>query len=288
MPSSRGWPSLPGQLEKVARAFWIPPPGPTELVRTAIVFHFHLPLPDLMLGLAGFLSLLLVAITGLELRRRWARQEAERASLLVLITLAVAPIVLMFAVSQVRPVYVERGVMVSAAVYYLLLATALRWMPVRPLAWGLWAALGVGIVAAHAYQYSYEEFPRSPFHVAARYLTQQVQREDVVLHDNKLSYFPTYFFARDLAQGYLADAPDSPNGTLSPRTSEVLGLHPTSHGEAVRGHRRLWLVVFQGALDEAAAADVPLPGKRWLDERYRGELQASIGDLRIYLYRLGT
>ena len=56
------------------------------------------------------------------------------AALLALAVLVVAPIALMFLLSQVRPVYVERAVMVSSAMYYLLLAAALRWLHIRPLA----------------------------------------------------------------------------------------------------------------------------------------------------------
>ena len=59
---------LPGQLDKIAAAFWIERPGAAEVARSAIVYHFHLPLPDLWLPVAAFLALLLVAITAAEVR----------------------------------------------------------------------------------------------------------------------------------------------------------------------------------------------------------------------------
>lgn len=277
---------LPGQLEKVARAFWTTPPGPAELVRTAIVFHFHLPLPATLVGPVALVSLLLVVIIAVEARRRWLGHSEERAALLALGVLVVAPIALMFLVSQVRPVYVERAVMVSSAMYYLLLTTALRWLPIRPLAWGLGSLLATGIVLANLYQYSYQEFPRSPFREVAQYLRVELRPGDTVLHDNKLSYFPTFYFARDLPQGYVADIPGSPNDTLASGTIEVLGLYPTTPQEAVQGQQRLWLVVFRRALAEAEAAGATLSSKAWLDQRFSGQLQASIGDVELYLYRL--
>lgn len=286
---------LPGQVEKVTRAFWIPSPGLTELVRTAIVFHFHLPLPAEWLGLATFFSLLLVTVTAVELRRRWAtgvasgdspRRAGERAGLLALLVLAVAPLVLMFLISQVRPIYVERAVLASAAAYYLLLAAALRWLPFRPVAWGLGALLLLGMLAANLYQRQYQAFPRSPLGEVAQYLAKEVRPGDVVLHDNKLSYFPTFYFAPGLPQSYVADLPGSPNDTLAPGTTRVLGLSPTTPEEAARGHRRLWLVAFDRALAEAEAAGRPLPTKAALDTRFPGALQAHIGDVSLYLYRL--
>ncbi len=277
---------LPGQLDKVARAFWIPVPGLTELVRTAIVFHFHLPLPPASLGVAAFLSLLLILLTGYEARRRWRAEPAIRASLLALAALAVVPIALMFLVSQVRPIYVERALLTSSAAYYLLLAAALAWLPVRRLAFGLSIALCAGVVLANLHQYRYQEFPRSPLYEVGSYLAQETGPADYVLHDNKLSFFPVHFFQPTIPQGYIADPPGSPNDTLAPGTQDALGLWPTTPEEAVKGHKRLWLVLFQRALRESEQAGTPLPSKLWLEQHYPEEARVTIGDVELYLYRV--
>lgn len=206
--------------------------------------------------------------------------------LLPLAAVAAAPLVLMFLVSQVRPVYVERAVMVSAAAYYLLLAAALRSLPIKPLAWALVGAIGLIMAAAHGYQYAYEGFPRSPYYALAGQLAPEVRPGDVVLHDNKLSYFPTYFFAPNLPQAYLPDPPGSANDTLAQGTIEVLGLPPASLEEAVRGRPRVWFVIYRRALEEAAAAGRGHEHKAWLDQRYRGELRHQIGDLQVWLYHV--
>lgn len=273
---------LPGQLEKVTRAFWIPPPGPAELVRTPLIFLFHLPLPDLLVAPAAFVALLALAVTVIETRRHW------RPELVPLAVVAAVPIALMFLISQVRPVYVERAVLVSAAAYYLLLATALRRMPIRPLAWGIAGAVGLVMAAAHGYQYAYEGFPRSPHYAIADQVSPELRPGDLVLHDNKLSYFPTYFFSPDLPQTYLPDPPGSANDTLAQGTIDVLGLPPSSLEEAVRGRPRVWFVIYKRALDEAAAAGRQHEHKAWLDQRYRGELKHQIGDLQVWLYHIGS
>ncbi len=277
---------LPGQLDKIAAAFWIQHPGAAEVARSAIVYHFHLPLPDLWLPVAAFLALLLVAITAAEVRRVWLEEPPRRAGLLALITLALAPPGFMFLLSQAQPVYVERGILLSALAYYLLLALALRRLPLRPLAWGLTVVFGLALGAAHVYQVSYEAFPRSPFAQAAAYLGGVVQPGDLVLHDNKLSYFPTYYLAPELPQAFLADPPGSPNDTLAPGTQQALGLYPVALPDGVEGRSRVWLVAFDQALQEGRAAGQPLASKAWLDDRYTRTDQAQVGDLRLYLYTL--
>lgn len=277
---------LPGQLDKVARAFWIPVPGVTELVRTAIVFHFHLPLPTASLGVATFLSLLLIWLTGYEAQRRWRAEPTIRSSLLALAILAVAPIALMFLVSQVQPIYVERAVLISSAAYYLLLAAALAWLPMRRLAFGLSVAFCAGVMLANLYQYLYQEFPRSPLYEVGSYLARQAAPTDYVLHDNKLSFFPVHFFQPNIPQGYIADPPGSPNDTLAAGTQDALGLWPTTPEEAVKGHKRLWLVLFQRALRESEGVGAPLPSKLWLEQHYPEEARVTIGDVELYLYRV--
>jgi uncharacterized membrane protein len=274
---------LPGQIEKVARAFWIPEPGLSELVRTVIMFHFHLPLPGWALAPAGFLAMLLAVVTAIEAHRRWRAWPVERPALAAAGLLVVAPVALMFVVSQVRPVYVERAVLLSGAVYFALLAAALRRLPVRPLAGALYALLAAGLVLANLYQYHYEAFPRSPFYAVTAVVEAELRPGDLVLHDNKLSYFPSHVIAPGLPQGYLADPPGSPNDTLAPASSAAMGLEPLPLSGAAAHPGRVWLVVFERALRESATTGSPLAGRAALAPRGAPE-ERRVGDLVIYRY----
>jgi uncharacterized membrane protein len=277
---------LPGQLEKVNRAFWIPTPGLGELARTLLMWAFHLPLPPLLVAPLAFVALTLAALTGVETVRRWrSASPLVRPRLLIAVTLTLAPVGIMFLVSLVRPVYVERAVLLSAGMYYLLLVGALARIPLRPLAWalalGLWAGLGIGLI----YQAGYTEFPRSPFREAAQALRAELRPGDLVLHDNKLSFFPMHYFAPDLPQAYLPDLPGTANDTLAPGSMDVLGLHPTSLEDATAAHGNVWYVVFDRALAQAAAEGTPHQYHAWLDEHLRraGELRAA--DLHLFRYQ---
>lgn len=278
---------LPGQMEKVQRAFWIPQPGPAELVRTPIVWLFNLPAPEWLLPVLLFWSLLLIALAGLHISRGWHDRPAAGPPLRFLLALAVAPVTLMFLISQVRPIYVERGVMMASAAAYLILAWGLGRIPSRAIR-GVVAAGSVALVVVSlGYYYRYAEFPRSPYREAAETLAGQLAPGESVLHDTKLSFFPMYYFRPDLPQGFIADPPGSPNDTLAPATMQTFGLFPTDPERAVREHAAVWLVVHQRTLDEAAAAGVPHSRLTRLSPGGNPVRTERVGDLVLFLFKGG-
>lgn len=276
---------LPQQLSKVQRAFWIEQPGLAELVRSIIVFHFNLPTPSWLLPMALFVSVLFTAFTaygiyGLLTKWPWEKKGWLVAGLL----LWVAPIVIMLAVSQIRPIYVERAVIVSAFFYYLLVSLTFLHLPgrwLRGLAMALFAPL---LLFSLMYHYTYTEFPRSAFGQLASFLAGNVEETDFVLHDNKLSYFPTRYYDNALPQGFIADPPGSPNDTLALQTMEVFDTWPTDQAQIATANKRVWYVLFNRVLEESQQVGRDYPNKLWFDQRYPVVSQQAIGDLRLYLY----
>ena len=79
--------------------------------------------------------------------------------------------------------------------------------------------------------------------------------------------------------------PGSSTDTLALPTQEVLGLLAQSDVQhAVDDAQRVWFVVFQRALDEAAELETENPSKAWLDAHYHLADTAAFGDLKILLY----
>ncbi|HJX38439.1 MAG TPA: hypothetical protein VJ714_07560, partial [Anaerolineae bacterium] len=137
------------------------------------------------------------------------------------------------------------------------------------------------------YQYNYAGFPRSPFRQANAYLRDHYEAGDAIVHENKLSFFPSHYYDRTLAQEYVGDVPGSPTDTLALPTQEVLGLlAQRDMAHAVDDSPRVWFVVFQRALDEAQVLGVQNPNKAWLDAHYRLTDTVRLRDLSIFLYKL--
>jgi uncharacterized membrane protein len=283
---------LPRQLGKLNQAYWVSRPGITELIQTLLIFHFgydNQALPSWLLPLALFFSLLIPVLLILVLRRHRPvapSASAEKAGplplrLTLLLLLAVGPPLLAFLVSQVRPVYVVRAFLPSALVYYVLVAYGfVRGGMPRPVKWGV-AIPALAIVAVSLVNhYGYRQFPRPPFAAAMTYLGEAAPGR--IVHSNKLTYLPAYYYAPELAQQFIADEPGSASDTLSEATQAVLGIQETADIEtATVGAERVWLVIFQNAVAEFADTGREHPHLSWLNAHYQQQQIQQFDDLLV-------
>jgi len=271
---------VPTQIAKIQRAFWTQPPGLADVLQMLVVFTTHLPLPPMIFALALFITLAIFALAAFELGRAF-RHGAPPALGLVL-AFALIPPVLMFILSYLmRPIFVPRGVIVSSLAYYILLAYIVARAP-RAVPFAL--ATLIALLTLPFYYSAWGEWRRAPFAEANQFLRAHAQADDVILHDNKLSFFPMHFYDRTLPQQFLADPPGSSNDTLARGSQEAMQLFPIEFDVAVRGRTRVWFVIFQTAIDEAAEEGRAHGNLSRLDAwMQRGDMVA-FGDVRIYRY----
>lgn len=274
---------VPTQIAKIQTAFWTQPPGLVDILQMLTEFTTYLPLPGLALAIALFTSLAVCTIATLQLIWWYRRNMPQTLGLLL--AFGLIPPVLMFLISYLmRPVFVPRGAIASSLAYYMVLAIlAARVRRSRQI-----VIIGIaGIIALGTLPFLYTswgEWRRAPFDQADDYLRAQVKPGDLILHDNKLSLFPMRFYDRALPQEFLADPPGSSNDTLARSTQDAMDLHPVELAQSIQGHRRVWFVIFQTALEQAAAEGHPHGNLSQLDTlMQRGEI-LQFGDLRVYRY----
>ena len=294
---------VPSQFGKIQQAYWVPQPGLAQLVQTILIFHFaydNQSLPGWLLLPALFFSLMIMAVVTMELVR--AKRQTPNVkykisnpllptpySLLLFLTLT--PPLLTFLVSQFRPVFVVRALLPSALAYYVLAAGVLvAGAAPKPVKWGLLLPSAAIVVLSLANHYSYAQFPRSPFDREAAFLHSRYQPADVVVHSNKLTFFPSYYYDRSLPQTFIADEPGSPSDSLAYPTQQALGLFAAPDvAAATRGHERVWFVIFRRAVDEYRAAGHPdHPQRVWLEQHYKLVSVTSFNDLDVYEYQSGS
>ncbi len=285
---------LPGQLGKIGQAYWVERPGLVQLVQTLLVFHFgydNQALPAWLVPPALFLSILIPVMLGYQLIRWRFRPDDDGRTLLpphaFLACLALVPVVFLFSVSQVRPVYVIRALLPAALAYYVLIATTLfDSRSPRGLRWLLAVPAGLIIVLSLVNHYTYTGFPRGPFRQVDAYLRQQLVLGDVIVHSNKLTFFPAHYYDPSLQQTFIADEPGSASDTLAYPTQQALGLYAEPDLEtAVQGHERVWLVMFKREAEEYRAAGFEQhPQQLWLQQRYTLVSVQPFGDLQVLLY----
>ena len=273
---------LPGQLGFVGKGYWLAAPGVEEAARSIMfpVLTFYEPTPAWLLGLGLFAGLALLALLAL---RVW--RTRSRAGWFLL--LCWVPVLLLFVVSQWRPVYLERALLPSALFYLV----AAGWLLARGglprlLRLGLAALLVVTTAGSLGRHYTYAQFPRPPFQQVVNYLQGHVAPDDVVVHTNKLTYFPMRVYDPDLAGVFLADPPGSPQDTLALPTQEALGIFATPAITSAAGTaQHLWLVYFPREVEEARAVGMEHPALTWLQGRFVEVDREQFADLVVAHYR---
>ncbi len=271
------------QLGKIQQSYWVTRPDLKTLVQTLIVFSFDFEnavFPRGLIAPALFGAVLLLAVVVVQLARRNPPGNSQRPGAGLLATLAFVPVLALYLVSQWRPVYIIRGLLPAATCYLIFAAWAVGQMP-RAARYGLLAILG-GLAALVMFSYyGYAGFPRGPFARLDAELRAQLAPGDVIVHSNKLSFFPAHYYDRTLPQVFLSDPPGSGSDTLARPTQEALGLFPTDLESATGTASRVWLVIFRQALQEVPGAH---PHVAWLTERFAQTETVSLGDVDAILF----
>lgn len=271
---------LPSQLGKIQQAYWIGTPDGLTVLQTLLTFTVDFDnarLPPLLLPFALIGALLVVLLLVLEfVRGGWRDARVGLVALLFAL-----PPVLIFVVSLWRPVYLTRALMPSFVMLTILVAWLLTRMP-KVFAWGLGGALAVLTLASLVFYYPYADFPRPPFAEAEQFLSAQLRSGDVVVHDNKESYFPMYYYARanPLPQHFVADPKGAGSDTLAFPTQEALGLFAEPLDHAVGTNTRVWFVMFQEAREESAQAG----NLDWMRSQFHLQQEWTFHDLELYLF----
>ena len=165
--------NIPGQLEKVNSYYWILPPDAIKLlltIRSLLSAHLDLP-PDIsifVLMLTLFLFLFFVIQIVMYLRKpRHRRKLLSQSSsaefgLFFVVWLFATPVILMWLVSQVQPVYLERALLPSALMLYIVLGWLFTGSGLPKLIAGLLMIIGLILsVIGLYYQYTWSNFPRT-------------------------------------------------------------------------------------------------------------------------------
>jgi mannosyltransferase len=278
---------LPGQFEKVQQSYWTNSPNFARLVTTFISFTTNLPLPATWLPVALFITLFLLVLAGWQTFKAYRDHLPQARVGFWLCYLVVAPVSLMFVFSQWQPIYIERGLIASGAMFLVWLAWVITETKKPNLVQGLLALLIVTGFGLGYYQHIvYDQFPYGPYAEIVSYLRKSSSAQDVILHSNKLTMLPAHYYDRDLPQKFLQDAPGSGADTLALPTQKILGLiAQTSVEESVGDAKKVWFVIFTKAIDEYRALGYNThPHLEWLQAHFNLDRQEEWEDISIYVF----
>lgn len=293
--------NIPGQLQKVDSYYWIAPPDGIKLMvtlRSFLSVQLDILPPYSMITFMGALFLFLFLLIQLLMfhrrspRKRGIDSKADKHAIYFVLWLFAAPIMLMWGVSQVQPIYLERALLPSALMLYI----ALAWMFTRS---GLPTVIaGLLIIVALIlsgiglyHQYTWSTFPNSPFQTATKFIAENGDNADVIVHMNKLSALPMMYYDREMSNRFIQDVPGSSEDTLALPTQDVLQVvSGECIAQASENADGVWFVVFERVADqyEAAGRTDLSDVLAWLDDNFTLKEQHQFNDLLVYQYIEGA
>jgi hypothetical protein len=278
---------LPAQLSKVTSVFWIEKPGVEKLFTLLLIYLPNLPLPNKVMPTALLLATLTIALAAFQTYRVNKVDPKKAGYGIWLAYLSFTPPLLLWLTSQISPMYVERALLPSHAIFCIWLAWALihtklpRQIQLFTFALILFSA-GMGY-----YQHiTYKGFPYGPFAALDKSLQNRLKPGDIIIHSNKLSYLPLFYFNRNLPQSYIIDLQGSPTDTLSPATRKILGLKIQNSIETSSTNAaRLWYIIYQQSIDEFISQGFLIPPDiKYLNNNFTLASIETLNDIRLYLY----
>lgn len=278
---------LPGQFEKVQQSYWTTSPNVGRLVTTFISFATNLPLPASWLPIALFITFFLLFLAGWQTFKAYRQKIPHYWVGLWLSYLVFIPVLLLFAVSQWQPVYIERGLIASGALFVVWLSWVITETKKPWLVQGVLILLMITAFSIGYYQHIvYRGFPYGPYPEIVQHLRASSSGQDVILHSNKLTMLPAYYYDRELSQKYIQDVPGSGADTLALPTQEILGLIArTDIEDGVGDANKVWFVIFDKAIDEYQALGYPThPHIKWLEQHFKLERLEDWEGISIYVF----
>ena len=274
---------LPDQLGKIQTAFWTPRPGFVEVFQAILQMTVNLPLPSGVLVIGSIFG---VSAFVLSIFTCYRSNLDGDSKLLLGIWMLSTPLLIFIISYLMRPLFVTRGFLIAVYGFLAISGTAIAHAVLKPVKWGLVTLfLGASIIGLVS-TITQSEFPRSQFLDVGR--TLQLESNDtIIIHENKLSYFPMVYYFPDFKQVFLADQAGSPNDTLAYGTQAALGIYPVqTWREATNDEPRVTFVTFQQANDEYREMGLlENPIVREMQEEFHLVSVELISDMVIYRLR---
>lgn len=270
-----------GQVDSVRAGFWVDPPPFTELLTTVYLFLFGPATPAMLVPLALFLAIALLAIIPLALRRaRYTQPETAKSLLFAALVFLLPPLLLYF-VSLHFPIFVARTLLPASLGLLLLLA----WLFARAYPRQLhlvFATILLAMTLVTLGNYYFEPAVQKPqMRQAAQALEMMFEEGDSVIHTSDSSALAFMYYAPQVTHDFLAGDPDYVVETTRGQSGRVAGLTPVGRERAVAGHERVWLVV---ALDHNV--DYQRERVEEFDALYTRRQHETVGKIDLLLYEI--
>jgi hypothetical protein len=269
---------LPQQLDKIQQAFWTQPPGIVDVFQALLSLFAFLPMPTIFMGIS-----LIIIIQSIVMLCVYVFKIKSKKAYIVALFIFVSPIILIVLSYLVKPVFVPRIFILSSVWFFILFAIFTE----KNLNYSL-GKINLGLficlsIFSLPYYYEFQSFPRSSFK-ELNYKIERYGPQEFIVHDNKLSFFPTMFYEERENSYYLKDPKGSPNDTLAYPSQLAMGYIASENIEQFLDRDSLVFIVFQKTLDEYSENDLSHPVLEKLQNTYTTIKVNAVGDIVLFEY----
>jgi 4-amino-4-deoxy-L-arabinose transferase-like glycosyltransferase len=273
---------LLAQTRSVLDSYWMQASSFLEVFTTLASFFmgYSLSLAWQALGLGSSLFIIFVLLNSV---RYALKEKSLDVEPLVLVLLwAWMPMIGVYLLTPIRPIFQIRTVMTSAPAFYLLVAWGLTRAKRTKLHWALFAPTALTMLVAAWGFYANPIYAKPNWREPARYVDERARPGDVVMHTSVGSFLPTMCYDHSVEHVLLQpEASTIAQDTTSWPTIWALTSRARSMDDSVAGYDRGWLIV---GLDRAV--EQQLAQKERFDEQYELLQEAEIAQVHVYLYAL--
>ncbi len=266
--------------------YWVERPTLDRFITLILAYIAGIPLEGNLLLLGLFASVLVLVfgiLAGLKIGRG---KDDEAFSGGWLFYLGLVPPIVLWLLSQWKPVYIERALLTSSIMFVM----GVGWIITHPkTAKGtrviLASGLILGAVIGNWVHWTYDGFPYGPWEQIGAYFQDELEEGEIVVHSNKLTFMPMYYYFKDtFSQEFIADAENSSTDTLAPETQDVLGIKESENIEdLIENEEGVWFVVFRKEIEEYQESGiVEMPRLEFLREQFSGEELTVWDEILVY------
>jgi uncharacterized membrane protein len=271
---------LPQQISKVQTAFWTVRPGLIEILQSILTLFGFAPMKLWQMAIV-----IIIVFQNLVIVTIWMI-KTKNYKLLFLFIIGIASPALLFFISYIAiPVFVPRIFILSTVIACMVMGVFIQsnWNQLIGKL-SLLSFLLIIVISLPEF-YKYQSFPRSSFREATAFIQNVQIGEKIILHDNKLSYFPMMYYDNNLPQFYLADYKGTENDTLDLTSQKVLGHLAINDISTFDFPKDILFITFQQTELEFENLGIANPNMTYLETYYsNGYLYRTIGDINIYYY----
>jgi hypothetical protein len=117
-------------------------------------------------------------------------------------------------------------------------------------------------------------------------LKDRYQTGDVIVHSNKLSFLPAFYYDPTLPQTFISDLSGSSTDTLAQATQKIIGIRAEPNlVSATNGASRVWFIIFSRSIEEFTSAGAKThPQLQYLELTYNLVSHETWGGAEVFLF----